>query len=131
VNTKQRSWVAGTMLLVVLGSGIGIGIALGRTWLSPKAESTRRLSTEARTARLLKRFRKKLRLDDTQTRAIEAALKASFMARATARARIAPELQSARERLRAQINALLNDAQRATYAEMVKAYDARRTAANK
>lgn len=131
MNANKRGLLALVMLLVVLGGGIGIGIALGRTWLAPKGPASSLESADQRVGRLVERFRRKLKLDAAQAKTIAAALTRSHAERAAVRQRIAPDLRAAREKLRAEINAALTEAQRAKYAEMVARYDAKRKAAGR
>ena len=126
MSAAKRAWTAVLLLVIVLGSGVGIGIALGRTWLAPMGARLRTETPAEKVVRLVDRFRGTLALDAAQATTIAEALTRSHADRAVVRERIAPELRVARERLRARILAVLTEAQRAKYAEMVKRYDARR-----
>lgn len=130
------------LVVLVLGSGVGLGIALDRLWLRPttsivqkKAQRSRRSKDpQARTDRLMKRFKKKLDLDAAQEKTVRAALHQMFTETQALRRNARPAIRRTREQARNRIRAALRPDQRTRYEKMLKGYlerKARRRAARR
>lgn len=123
------------LLLLVLGSGVGLGVALDRLWLRPTATAAQRKARRARrsrdpqerTDRLVKRFKKRLDLDAAQEKRVRAALYQMFTETRALRRHARPAIRRTREQARDRIRAVLRPDQRARYEQMLQRYQARRT----
>jgi hypothetical protein len=128
MTTRARGLAAIALLLAVFGGGVGIGISIDRAWFGRSAEPARDGDERVRVARIVKRFRSDLRLADAQSDRVAEILRAGRARISSIRKRIQPEVHAERIKMRAEISSLLDETQRARYAEMVKRFDERRAA---
>jgi hypothetical protein len=130
MTTRSMRLLGAVLLAVVLGSGVGVGIALDRLWLRPGAaagksqpRATRRdRDPRARADRLMRRFRAKLDLDEAQARTVRAAVLEMFTTTRKLRRQVHPAVEQARTQARDRIRAVLRPDQRARYEQLLKTY---------
>lgn len=130
MTTRSMRLMGVGLLVLVLGSGVGLGVALDRLWLRPaatvekKQPRTRRRSRDpqVRTDRLMKRFKKKLGLDAAQEKTVRAAVFQMFSETRKLRKQARPAIRRTREDARNEIRKALRPDQRARYEKMLKAY---------
>ncbi len=130
MTTRSIHLVGTGLLILVLGSGVAMGVALDRLWLRPDATvvkkhqrtSKRSRDPLVRTSRLMKRFQKKLNLDAAQEKTVREALFQMFTETRKLRRQARPAIRKTRDQARAKIRAALRPDQRARYEKMLKAY---------
>ncbi len=135
MRPSTNRWLSSLLLAVILGAGVGIGVAMDRLWLQPddaaapgSSSSRARKSRDpaTRAARLSARFRKKLGLDTQQERAVRATLKQMYEKTGALRKQRRKELRQIRDTSRAEIRKVLTPAQQQQFQNMVDAYEKRR-----
>ena len=130
MTTRSMRLMGVGLLVLVLGSGVGLGVALDRLWLRPSAAAvkkqrhgrTRSKDPQVRTDRLMTRFKKKLDLDAAQERTVRAALYQMFSETRALRRKARPAIRQVRQQARNNIRKTLRPDQRARYEKMLKAY---------
>ena len=135
MRPSTNRWLSSLLLVVILGAGVGIGVALDRLWLQPdggaapgstSARAWRSRDPATRAARLSARFRKKLGLDAQQEQAVRATLKHMYEKTGALRKQRRQELRQIRDASRAEIRKVLTAAQQQQFQKMVDAYEKRR-----
>jgi len=119
------------LIAVILAAGVGIGVAVDRTWLAPSAERVRRHGPGLPPlGRAMRHFRERLKLTDEQASKIEAILDAAGKEAEAVRERVEPDMRGIMERARSEIRALLTAEQAAEFdrlnAEMERRDEERR-----
>jgi predicted O-methyltransferase YrrM len=120
--------------VVILGAGVAIGVALDRLWLRPNA--VKRVERQKPWVRkgltkqewLLRKFRRELKLNPGQTKAIRTILGKMTREVRVVRDKARADVKVIRTQARADITRLLNPEQRQRYREMVARYKKRRAA---
>jgi hypothetical protein len=127
MTTRAQSLLAIALLVVLFGGGVGVGIGLDRAWLRPPAPA-RDGDERVRVARIVEKFRRDLKLTEAQAGRVAEILRGGRARISSIRTRIQPEVRAERVKMRTEISSLLDETQRARYAEMVKRFDERRAA---
>jgi len=127
MTTRGNRFAVLGLFLLVLGSGVAIGVVVERVWLS-SGVAARKLTDQERTERLLARFKKNLGLGAAQETKAREVMSRGRTAVSEILARVDPEVRAARQQSRDELTKLLTPEQAAKYQEMVKRYRARKAA---
>jgi len=119
MTPRATRTLSAILMVLLLGCGFALGVAVDRLWLAPEKVARSAEGREARTARQVERFRRRLGLDAAQVRVVEDVLRRGFAEAEAIRHRVEPELAAARARGRAEIKQVLRPEQRERYEEMV------------
>jgi hypothetical protein len=130
MTTRSMRLLGVGLLVAVLGSGVSVGIAVDRLWLRQGAATVkpqppankRNRDPQARTDRLMQRFRAELDLDEAQARTVRAAVLEMFTTTRKLRRQVHPAVQQARTQARDRIRAALRPDQRTRYEQLLKTY---------
>ena len=136
-----RRAMAAVLLAATLVTGLALGVAADRLWISRTRTGRAFLAggrcrrprgpRSGRLDRLVARFTRRLGLSEQQQKQVRAALAASWKRMRAVRRRVEPELRGSRGRARGEIRRALNPGQRKLYDAMVRRYEARRAARSK
>ena len=128
MNARNSRFMVVGLLLLVLGSGVAIGIVLDRLWLGNGAAVAPPASDQQRVEQLLARFKNDLKLDPAQEKSARSILLRGRRDVSALLARIEPEVRASRQKTREEIAKLLTSEQARRYEELVARYRAKRAA---
>jgi hypothetical protein len=120
---RGESFVATTLVVLLLAAGTGLGIVFARLW--PGSDQHHCASTwwapvPPPPGRLLERFRERLHLSDEQAEKVRAILDETHRRASAVFERVRPEVRAVMEASDERIRALLTAEQAAEYEKIVK-----------
>lgn len=131
---RSERLIAALTLLVVLAAGVAIGVALGRTWLAPAHDETRRPLPPHPPGpfgpppldHLLQHFRDELSLTDDQATRIQVLMEETHERAQAIRRESFPKMHTMRTEMQQRIRELLTPDQVTRYNRMIEERDRRR-----